>query len=212
MMGLKRSADGPSSPNKRQKGEDAEPIARSAVTFPAPESRPDKETAQSTSDSILHRRAEEAELRNKIYEYALIEGVITATSSLKPPGALAVCRQIRREAKLMWMKQNHFIFHVHHCAAQLALRFRQVFRAVKWNMLLYKEANWQNLLQWCKDVYETRKAPLLGAAESKPFGSFVVGMLHQAKNSRAKSWKECEKDLVRWRAAGGAIDPAWLND
>lgn len=50
-MGLKRSADGPSSPNKRRKGEDAGPIRTSATTGAAPETTPEKQTAQSALDS-----------------------------------------------------------------------------------------------------------------------------------------------------------------
>lgn len=50
-MALKRLADGPSSRNKRRKGEDVEPIATSAATCAASETTTEKQIAHNATDT-----------------------------------------------------------------------------------------------------------------------------------------------------------------
>lgn len=55
-----------------------------------------------------------AELRNTIYEHALLtKDRIDLNETPKPPGLLSVCQQIRKEAIALYYKGNNFVFKVH---------------------------------------------------------------------------------------------------
>ncbi|USW48600.1 hypothetical protein Slin15195_G019190 [Septoria linicola] len=117
------------------------------------ESQPDEEVSLIEERTTFFYLA--PELRNKIYEYVLVsETKIHITRILKQPGLQTTCRQIRAEAKEMWLYQNEFKFIAFDNDAKLLFRFDtisqsrlskafnvQILRAGRWH--------WQNLMQWC---------------------------------------------------------------
>ncbi|CAK1354303.1 unnamed protein product [Cercospora beticola] len=221
-MALKRSADGSSSPNKRQKGKDAEPIPTSAATCAAPETTTEKQIAHNATDtnSAVVQKKEKAsllglppELRNKIYEYVVLEKErIKILPSLKLPGLLATCRQTRREAKMMWKRQNGFTFIIRNCDVKGLYKFQKVFdKGFNIQYQLAKEPHWLNLLRWCRWIYMTKQTPTnMSLRRPCTFQSFVWAIIRQAQTSKAATWTELMADLNRWRPVAGGLDPAWL--
>lgn len=97
-----------------------------------------------------------AELRNRIYEYALSEPTpIEVTGDLKQPPLLSACRLIRAEAKQLWYAINGFEFHICDYDARLLERFHRHVCAVlteravsqmHYSMRMDLPPHWANLM------------------------------------------------------------------
>lgn len=152
-------------------------------------------------------------MRNKIYEYVVLEkNRIQIVPSLKPPGLLGTCRQTRLEAKKMWLKQNEWVFQVHHLDMVLMHKWARVSGSPA-RLHVHKEPHWQNLLKWCKVIFDQKSAPQGLSAMGRPdhFYDFLAAISRQAEMSRARTWEECHADLMLWRPLAGAVDARWLQ-
>ncbi|GIZ39155.1 hypothetical protein CKM354_000254600 [Cercospora kikuchii] len=198
-MALKRLADGPSSRNKRRKGEDVEPIATSAATYAASETTTEKQIAHNATDtnSVVVQKKEKAsllglppELRNKIYD-----SQVCSLHAAKPDA-----------------KQNGFTFIIRNCDVKGLYKFQNVFdRGFNIQFQLAKEPHWLNLLRWCRWIYMTKQTPTnMSLRRPCTFQSFVWAIIRQAQTSKAATWTELMADLNRWRPVAGGLDPAWL--
>lgn len=102
-----------------------------------------------------------AELRNEIYELALVESdsIEVTKENVAQPGLLRTCRQTRAEAIRIYYMQNKFSFTLHRLDASLLRAFHkqnpaQMWKGGKgmtvtddWNL---NDACWPNFLQWVK--------------------------------------------------------------
>ncbi|KXS99026.1 hypothetical protein AC578_6140 [Pseudocercospora eumusae] len=76
-----------------------------------------------TSDAPCHLLDLAAELRNHIYEYALIEddAITFSRSKIAQPGLLRTCRQIREETRPIYYCRNDFVIMYSCCAYDIRI-------------------------------------------------------------------------------------------
>ena len=166
------------------------------------------------------------ELRNRIYEYALLcPDFITVAAGLKPPGLLQTCRQTRAEATDIWYQRNKFSIIVTSCDATLLRAFKSFARAhstisVPTCLHLRGVGNWSNLKHWCEDIFYRKTCILTRGAAVSGEGRVIaaahdIALRHGARakisGDRDGEWMECEGSLEALRFAVGTFEPAWLN-
>ncbi|KAK4626902.1 hypothetical protein CLAFUW4_05047 [Fulvia fulva] len=103
-----------------------------------------------------------AEIRNRIYEYALIEHPnILITPAIREPPLLSANRQIRTEALgIYYSNLNIFILPIHSSDATLYLRWHTHLQSLGFDDMtsglvrLSGTPRWENLFRWCKAVYQ----------------------------------------------------------
>ncbi|KAK4503839.1 hypothetical protein PRZ48_004754 [Zasmidium cellare] len=177
-----------------------------------------------TSVSLLNLPAE---LRNQIYELALIEPMkqVTVTSDLKPPGLLAANRQIRSECRKIWYFENRFLFPIFNCDAKLKGQFMKVIMTVVTkdgpsvetaNLIHGRGARWGNLLDWCRVVqkYGCGLLPMPENLKDNDYMTVVVAA-HQIAIAHAGgrgSWEMCLRNLQALRMVAGRVNNEWLKD
>ncbi|KAK5132163.1 hypothetical protein LTR08_000320 [Meristemomyces frigidus] len=73
----------------------------------------------------LHFLTLPPEIRNTIYDFALIDAdFLHVTRDLKPPPLLATCAQIRRETLKTWYTRNNFVITIRDFDARVLLLWR----------------------------------------------------------------------------------------
>jgi hypothetical protein len=166
-----------------------------------------------------------AELRNAIYEYALVEkNDVEINSDLKIPGLLQTSRQIRHESAKIWMLQNNFVACIYDCDATFLKRFYSVGgmlgdtrRDFSLGLVLHGERSWTNLMDWCEALHKGGSWCLQmdeGAAYHTDWTEIeaVVAAAHElCITCRKLPWKQCEKALSGLRYAVGKSEAGWLE-
>ena len=157
-----------------------------------------------------------AEIRNSIYEYALVErGVIQITSGLLVPALLSTCRQIRSEAYKIWLTDNNFRLAIESFDGKLAAAWAQLLfdhGARKGPAILCSPSqNWSNILLWCEIVH-SRGMTLTMSDDSKAskFNAILHAALSVAARCQSVSWSECKKTLESLRSVLANYDEGWL--
>ncbi|KAF2161664.1 hypothetical protein M409DRAFT_59044 [Zasmidium cellare ATCC 36951] len=164
------------------------------------------------------------ELRNRIYRYTLVEPTPIRVGVDAPlptePGMLRVCRQIRAEAKAIYLKENTFDFEIPGFNIAKYLRWSRLSRAhrrsnVKLTMhaTVAPPQNWQNLLVWLKAFSdrEVRARPGTGpnAAAFWLVAAHMHAFVYRARDAGNLSWEEVETSLECMRKIAAVSDPAW---
>ncbi|KAK3723185.1 hypothetical protein LTR37_001908 [Vermiconidia calcicola] len=107
-----------------------------------------------------------AEIRNSIYEYALLEaGVLIVTAGLQQPPLLTACRQTRQETLELWYTRTTFEIVVVDCENTLIKAFANHTGRIRarylspsdlpwFNVGCIGAKNWANLVDWCEDTFD----------------------------------------------------------
>lgn len=120
------------------------------------------------------------ELRNKIYDYALVETEpILVTTAFTQPPLLRICSQVRSEALPMWYTETYFTIPVVDCNGEMDLNFRrhhqslQCVRAtglpVRTQLRIQGPPNWGNLMAWLRGCYMDKTGPYLARKQTPTF-------------------------------------------
>lgn len=159
------------------------------------------------------------ELRNRIYEYVLVEGVPidVIPGKTRPPALLATCKTIRIEGIVIWVSNNFFDFPSINKNARFFARFQKHFfkykvnkdkRNVKieeWN----GRVNWWNVVDCCEILFRAGVLSKPGLNQSAPQAKMWACALNIVYDGvkYGKTWKETYDDLCclydALKAAGG---------
>ncbi|KAK4891701.1 hypothetical protein LTR27_009709 [Elasticomyces elasticus] len=156
------------------------------------------------------------ELRNRIYEYVLIDpNKISVDANLQIPPLLHVSRQVKTEASGIWYWGNHFRRDIRDCNGELLTRFTQHYRSAGMRCLvklrIYGRPNWPNLFKWCKQV-QVRTSPRLPCGEGFTELETVISSAHEiVLRLRDQPWEKCEAMLEILRRTAGSSDKRWLD-
>lgn len=163
-----------------------------------------------------------AELRNRIYRFALVQPKTIDLDETKwhthQPAVLKTCKQIRREALGLFYFENKFCATIHDWDPSVKDKFSRLM--TKYNTKSPQlchwfsgDPNWSNLLEWLRAVHEARIGGIgdcVGKERSQ--ARKIVGILFMiARRTRAKlSWPEVVRLLEAHREVLGQIDVKWL--
>ncbi|CAK1357458.1 hypothetical protein CB0940_07807 [Cercospora beticola] len=160
------------------------------------------------------------ELRNMIYEYALVESrTVQIRAGAREPGLLAVCRQIRAEARGIWLSMNTFRFTIRDCDGRQISSFHQhASKLKKISLNLRGNRKWDNIITWAHLVYQHRgyrlKIPHPGLRTKVP-RSEMWDIVHTATSMAHDlshlPWPRVQKNLELIRIMAAYRDKSWLN-
>lgn len=158
-----------------------------------------------------------AELRNSIYELALIEPhYIQIDSNLKEPGVLHVNRQIHKEARSVWYTSNTFEVAIRQCDDSLLRKFTMhcntlpVMATVR--IQLFNSNSWSNLIRWCRNVWNGESAGMSPKIYGASNTMAVVYAAHKIVDDymrKSRSWDECLATLTTLKEMSEQLDPSW---
>lgn len=163
-----------------------------------------------------------AELRNRIYRFALIKPkTIDIDQSKWPthqPALLKTCKQIRREALGVFYFENKFCARIYDWDPVVKDRFSRLMVAynTKCPQLSHSfkgSPNWTNLLEWLRAVHEGRISGIsdcVGRARTSE--RKLVGILFLiARRTRVNMpWPEVVRLLEAHREVLGQLNAMWL--
>lgn len=158
-----------------------------------------------------------ADLRNIIYEFALVEAdFILITPDLKQPALLATCRQVRAEARLMWFWRNTFVYIAQDCNIRPLFAFHALYGSplpIQVNVAVYAQGqhNWKALKEWCKLVFKHKRHCFRCSGRTQGFQVLRAATV-MAKRSRALTWGDFEQDLELWRPVAALSHEEWSVD
>lgn len=157
------------------------------------------------------------EIRNIIYRYALVEGLIRVIQDPPPqPALLQLNRQVRDEAIQIYYQENCFrwIIASYDAGKLIAWCASSKHRSTA-KMLLCNSGtcSWANLLVWLK-AFLDQKAPGLGSSDSgKTTGmnTAAAKLFVLAKNLRRQAlpWHRVKAQLEVVREALAAVSEEW---
>ncbi|KAK5111965.1 hypothetical protein LTR85_011712 [Meristemomyces frigidus] len=158
------------------------------------------------------------ELRNAIYEYALLgPSSIEVNPDFKIPGPLVACQQVRNEALGIYYKLNTFSIVVEDCDATLLNLWTQ--HCCKIGQLEYDlailvdgDANWDNLVKWVKAIWagdgSRRLLEVEGMSELEQSICAAHDIGYELTHSK---WQGCEDALWDLLIRIGGKDDSWLH-
>ncbi|KAK5739642.1 hypothetical protein LTR17_005126 [Elasticomyces elasticus] len=164
-----------------------------------------------------------AELRNAIWEYVLIEPDaergVTVTPSLELPALHSVSRLVRYETMSIWYRGQIFTHDIWNCNPDTMLAWTRHIIGVghtdrntwKCQYAILGKPNWDNLMRWCKVIYE-RGGRLIPACKLHTrFQTMIVSSTAIAISfhMNRRSWKECMEALEALRRSVGAYEEKW---
>lgn len=163
------------------------------------------------------------ELRNHIYEYALLSGddTMITNAGFAAPGLLAVNKQIRSEAKPVFYARSRFqiVMHDFHAVAI----YRWVLIASEMGIQPTADAfylstqstwtpHWRNLVGWARMLHKTEVRLAIGRRESQLITTVICSVLSTAAKLRGSKWSQVCAALECQRKILIALDPAWADD
>ena len=180
-------------------------------------------TTAPTSSQTCHLLALPAELRNRIYRFALGQGshiwLSALTWSTHQPLLLKTNRQIRTEALGLFYHENVFSAGVHDWDDGVQERFlalrKQYQISTHWHHHFTGGPHWGNLMGWLRGVHEGRKRALPTPGMEKmrsPVRWVLAGCFEMALYGRGMPWFAVERVLGVQRKALVEMDPRWGVD
>lgn len=144
-----------------------------------------------------------AELRNAIYRFALVENDRIQITDQKPPpsepGLLSVNKQVRKEARGIYHKENIFRFHVADYDITILLKWCAVSfrrRTSRFNYLINRSHNWPTLLAWLKAYYEDRCGKVGERHDKEPCLIYsLFSMVGEMKVEQKLTWDQVATNL-----------------
>ncbi len=172
------------------------------------------------------------EICNIIYRYSLVEdGNIDITPSLRRPGPLCTCTQIRTEATLLWYDANELFMQFWNCDTRLLRAFLRTHPDGEYSIWLISNwgfnlplplgvSCWDNLEAHCRVIHAGTISPTPTADEQAASASggpctdeYAVIRCAQkiaaAGNRWKMPWDACQEQLKELRHVAGHADPIW---
>ena len=157
-----------------------------------------------------------AELRNQIYEYALKEDHEIRIEDSKPPEWINTCKQFRHETLKMYYRVNTFYANIDHLDARKLVRWythvAAIFPDPMYTACLSSSHNWENLIEWCKEVWRGAipglSWPVFGAGAAGTC-TVVVAAHNIADDYGDLSWERCLWALDNLREVLKVYDDGW---
>lgn len=126
------------------------------------------------------------------------------------------CRQIRKEALDIWYAKNRFQFRIDDCHDKLMVEWNRHLRSIgkqcTINTGLYGRRDWDNLVKWCKNVWNGESFYIV---KEKDHDNGAEGDVVAAAHDIARavsSWDECERALENIRFAVRALGQEWEGE
>ena len=165
-----------------------------------------------------------AELRNRIYHYALVlaSGRMRISPAFRPPPLLLTSKQVREEALGIWYMNNTFLIIIQDCDCAPFRAFdrnlrksglhKKFFKAGRFEVT-FVGVKWERLMEWCHFVWDGKVAMIRSTTEPRRVESVVDIALTIAAVARhsSTSWALCEIQLESLRRVAGLLDPKWLK-
>lgn len=170
-----------------------------------------------------------AELRNKIYEYALYaKEKIAVTTSLTEPSLLETCHMIRKEARSMWYTSNNFTINIVDLDFTLERSWTRHVKAstpnndhklVPITLIFQGRITSKGILDWCKDVHSGNGCILVRSENPRKYAArqweeayaLMVASHVIVRTHRRSSWETCQEALEALHFAVAATKPSWLK-
>ena len=174
-----------------------------------------------------------AEIRDIIWELVVVEpSPIDVDPAMKPPGLLAVNRQIRNEAIDAYYSSNRFMLTVVDLDAEPIIPFLEVFKRYDRRSTFSREKlerknvtivfdivrgyNWANFKAWIKAVFMGRMSGFSEVVEDDDDPDFrairgVFGVVWGMIDAGV-TWEQAEQTLPGLRTMLGAKNKQWLKD
>jgi hypothetical protein len=158
-----------------------------------------------------------AELRNQIYKEAVVESdAIEVSRSSVPaePGLLRVNRQIRKEVKDIYYRDNLFKFHLFDYDATIFIRWfgsSESRAACNWETRYHGRKNWINLHAWLKATYDGKTNGKRVKRSLDKQADIVVGIFNIVMRMKRNDipWETVEKYLNDVRQLITVKDASW---
>ncbi|KAK5739641.1 hypothetical protein LTR17_005125 [Elasticomyces elasticus] len=197
---------------RKRKGSGAVPVAKGTLRSQTKAKAADDDEQKSAFLALP------PELRNTIYELALLQGhTISVHKQLRIPSLLHVSRQVKKEASGIWYEGNRFRHNILDCDAGLLQRFNDhcdnIDMKCPEELGIYETPNWSNLIEWCKGVH-AGYSESLPHDEGEDFNEVetVISSAHDiAIEAEGQPWEKCEALLKILRRTAGRYDKRWLE-
>ncbi|KAK5127977.1 hypothetical protein LTR85_005094 [Meristemomyces frigidus] len=172
-----------------------------------------------------------AELRNRIWRYAVVFGEVTITVAdphPKTPALVRTCGQARNEAIGIWLLENTFSTTIHNCDGSWTTGTGVEFDSVvatafrtgavgdgsqgeyHWKFQLVGGPHWGNLLTWMKPVHGKGYSTLKNGDPSwDPVLKVVMAALSAVAGMKERTWADVEVVLEHLHMGVAASDIAW---
>ncbi|KAK4901354.1 hypothetical protein LTR27_001912 [Elasticomyces elasticus] len=167
------------------------------------------------------------ELRNRIWEFVVTETVTSSKQQPYPrtPGLVRTCRQARKEALGIWMREVKFSILIQdldmawmhetyqpsgHQIARTARKLGVMPKITKhYTISLNGALNWHNLLQSLRAFHRIKNShcPIAGGGDAE--SKVIIAAYGMVETMRGKVWAVVEKRLEEWHDALAAMDTRW---
>ena len=147
------------------------------------------------------------ELRNKIYEYVLVEDypIDVFPGMTQPPALLATCKTIRNEGIVIWVSNNLFDFPSINYNARYFARFQKHFFKYKANKNKGNvkiedwigQVNWHNVVDCCEILFRAgimSKPALNPPAPQAKIWACALKLVYDGLKY-GKEWDDTHRDL-----------------
>lgn len=143
-----------------------------------------------------------AELRNSIYELAMLSGKdeqVKITADFKRPGLLSACSQLRSETLGIWYHNHEFLVEVKDCDASVLnawtghccdLGFRDAAIYIFQSGLMNRTA----LRKWCYAIFSGNRSRRVIRVEGMTQIKRIISEAHELAE-HSNSWKQCARKL-----------------
>lgn len=148
-----------------------------------------------------------AELRNRIYDYALIERkqpIVVRVATTRPPALLSTCKTIRNEAIKIWATRNFFMFKTINHNASFFAKWQKHFLKyytnspgtnimAEWDGVV----NWYNVVECCEILFRAGVEYQPLALQTKNQAKIWVAALYLVHDGvkYGKTWNEVKFSL-----------------
>ncbi|KAK4500664.1 hypothetical protein PRZ48_008853 [Zasmidium cellare] len=183
-------------------------------------------TNVSHGQNKLHLLGFPAEIRNRIYEHALIEddAIDVNPTGLPQPALLCTSRQIRTEAIGIYYNSNKFRVLIQSWDGAKFTKFYEIFEKNTTTRNLYANIrlsfhggpNWANLFRWLKVAHAGEMWTLEWVwdldDQTKEFatvGALFTTLMH---TTRHLPWAEAKQIMFSLRMMLAFVDGAWIMD
>lgn len=163
-----------------------------------------------------------AELRNRIYRFALIKPKSIDIDKIKwpthQPALLKTCKQIRREALGLFYFENRFCARIDDWDPVVKDRFSRLMvtyntKSPQLSHCFKGDPSWPNLLKWLRAVYERRVGGISDCiGKERTLERKLIGILFMTarKTRLTMPWSEVVTLLEAHREVLGQINDKWL--
>lgn len=207
----------------------AAPVPSSLPHSPPKASRPSPpvastalsdQDAKQVANALTPLLALPAELRKKIWAYALHEpGRIKLVPTLQKPSLLWTSRQIRSETHKLYLTANAFEIKIRDFDITLYRKWCDLRNSAlghdwcrcRTHFRISSSRNFDNLIEWCRWLHGRSEPWEFHCKPSSLRSSdhVVLTAVHMTINCRKLTWEGCKSNLEILRSLCGALNQTW---